>query len=136
MVATLPSSSSKHHFSISSIISKFRVRKTTGNDKNGAQSVQDAPLEARPPLKPGMLPLVLPEHQQTLSRLGWTTVTFPNCLSAQSSPDLNEPHAPEPGSHPLQTAYEQLFAASQAFFTNLGLKRAGPRSQEKRNSSL
>ncbi|CAG5182863.1 uncharacterized protein ALTATR162_LOCUS10372 [Alternaria atra] len=116
MAATLPSSSSEHHFSISSIISRFRSKRGTSTKKPDAQPVQDISQETRLPLKPAPLPLVLPEHQRTLSRLGWTTVTFPDPSSAQTSPEVENHHAPAPRPHPLQTAYEQLFAASQAFF--------------------
>ncbi|KAG9190998.1 hypothetical protein G6011_09086 [Alternaria panax] len=116
MATILPSSSTEHQFSISSIISKFRSKKGTSNKNLDAQSVQDLSQETRLPLKPAPLPLVLPEHQQTLSRLGWTTVTFPDPSSARKSPEVDEHHAPAFGPHPLQTAYEQLFAASQAFF--------------------
>jgi hypothetical protein len=116
MAATLPSRSSEHHFSISNIISKIRSKKGTSDKKSDAQPLQSVPQETRLPLKPAPLPLVLPEHQQTLSTLGWTTVTFPDSSSAQLPPKAEERHAPAPGPHPLQTAYERLFAASQAFF--------------------
>lgn len=116
MAATSPSRSSEHHFSISNIISKFRSKKGTSNKKPEAQPARDISQETRLPLKPAPLPLVLPEHQQTLSTLGWTTVTFPDLSPAQSLPTDEEHHVPAPGPHPLQTAYEQLFAASQAFF--------------------
>ncbi|KAI4699950.1 hypothetical protein J4E81_003983 [Alternaria sp. BMP 2799] len=116
MAATLPSRSSEHHFSISNIISKFRSKKGTSNKKSDAQPSREILQETRLPLKPAPLPLVLPEHQQTLSALGWTTVTFPESSPSQSEATNHEHQAPAPGPHPLQAAYEQLFAASQAFF--------------------
>ncbi|KAH6875810.1 hypothetical protein BKA58DRAFT_129099 [Alternaria rosae] len=116
MAATLPSTSSEHHFSISNIISRFRSKKGKSNRKSDAQPPQEILQETRLPLKPAPLPLVLPEHQQTLSALGWTTVTFPDSSPAQSEATDHKHQAPAPGPHPLQAAYEQLFAASQAFF--------------------
>jgi hypothetical protein len=116
MAATLPSRSSEHHFSISNIISKFRSKKGTSNRKTDAQPPQEILPETRLPLKPAPLPLVLPEHQRTLSTLGWTTVTFPDPSPLQPEATKQEHQAPAPGPHPLQTAYEQLFVASQAFF--------------------
>lgn len=64
--------------------------------------------DTRPPLKSSPLPLVLPEHQHTLSQLGWTTITFPQ-------PDFTAEEA-APGPHPLQRAYQDLFRAAQEFF--------------------
>nr|GFD55889.1 hypothetical protein [Tanacetum cinerariifolium] len=46
-----------------------------------------------------------------LSNLGWTTITFPQTTPAEPLQDL-----PAPGTHPLQSAYEALFSASQSFF--------------------
>ncbi|KAI4665617.1 uncharacterized protein J4E78_003079 [Alternaria triticimaculans] len=116
MAATLPSRSSEHHFSISNIISKFRSKKGTSNKKSDAQPSREILQETRLPLKPAPLPLVLPEHQQALSALGWTTVTFPESSPSQSEATNHDHQAPAPVPHPLQAAYEQLFAASQAFF--------------------
>jgi isopenicillin N synthase-like dioxygenase len=72
---------------------------------------QSIPIDTRLPLKFSPLPLVLPEHQQALANLGWTTITFPQPLVSDSTTGL-----PAPGAHPLQEAYESLFSASQAFF--------------------
>lgn len=96
--------------SISKLISRLRGR--SSKDVELQKEQQNTPLNKRPPLKPSSLPLVLPEHQQSLANLGWTTITFPQ-PHPTSSPPLD---LPAPGSHPLQTAYESLFAASQAFF--------------------
>lgn len=85
-------------------------------------SPQGPPKDTRPPLKPSPLPLVLPGHQHTLSRLGWTTVTFPQHASSSVPPSsLNASTSTAeieslPGPHPLQKAYEDLFEASQRFF--------------------
>ncbi|KAF1830072.1 Clavaminate synthase-like protein [Decorospora gaudefroyi] len=111
MAATLSPKPSGHHFSISNIIPRFRSRKKSIPKQNMQTETQAEPQiilqDTRSPLIAAPLPLVLPEHQQTLSTLGWTTVTFP------SSQEFQAPALP---SHPLQTAYKDLFAASQAFF--------------------
>jgi hypothetical protein len=116
MAVLLSSQSSEHGFSISHLISRFRSKKKS---KNLKEKRKDVPQDTRPPLTPALLPLVLPEHQASLAPLGWTTITFP---------DSTLPHEPPPNTsnaeiappvmapHPLQTAYEDLFAASQAFF--------------------
>jgi hypothetical protein len=110
MAVILPSKSSEHGFSISNIISRFRSERgrKTKQPKNDVK--QATVRDTRPLLIPSPLPLVLPEHQHTLPILGWTTITFPDPSSA-----LKSPHAAL-GPHPLQVAYENLFAASQAFF--------------------
>ncbi|KAF1960895.1 hypothetical protein CC80DRAFT_523159 [Byssothecium circinans] len=105
IVPPSPNSSTKTPFSISKLISKLKLRRSS---KTHQQLQNHIPHDARPPLIPSPLPFVLPEHQQTLSQLGWTTLTFP-------------PHNPSlfpeaPGPHPLQAAYEDLFLAAQAFF--------------------
>ncbi|KAF7449094.1 2OG-FeII Oxy domain containing protein [Pyrenophora tritici-repentis] len=104
MATTLPPKSSDHHFSISNIISKFRSK------KRPTQPQPERSQDTRPPLIPSPLPLILPQHQQTLSTLGWTTLTFPDSQS--------------PGPHPLQTAYRDLFIASQAFFAQPASQKA------------
>jgi hypothetical protein len=117
MAATLPAKSPEHHFSISNIISRFRSKKRTSPKKLDAQTQPTVSQDVRPPLIPAPLPLVLPEHQQTLPSLGWTTITFPNSSAHSPFPSTeSEFLSPSPGPHPLQTAYENLFAASQAFF--------------------
>ncbi|KAF2703384.1 hypothetical protein K504DRAFT_343073, partial [Pleomassaria siparia CBS 279.74] len=108
---------SSDHFSISNLISRFRSRHRRSTAP---------PKDARPPLQTSPLPLVLSENQQTLGRLGWTVVTFPQPQPAAQtqevrspSPSILTPTAPEhvaPGTHPLQQASADLFAASQAFF--------------------
>ncbi|KAH5059039.1 hypothetical protein HBI88_191000 [Parastagonospora nodorum] len=106
MSVILPTKSSEQGFSISNLISRFRSKKSSKTTGSKDHPQPTTSQESRPPLIPSPLPLVLPEHQQTLPPLGWTTITFPQPSSA---PDA-------PGSHPLQTAYEDLFAASQTFF--------------------
>lgn len=51
-----------------------------------------------PPLKPVIIPQVLPENQENLARNGWTTVTY------------------NTSSDPLYTSFKALLAASQTFF--------------------
>ena len=118
MAIMIPTKSSEHNFSILNIISRFRSKK--GQTQKTREDVVQYRIsqDVRPSLVPAPLPLVLPEHQQTLPTLGWTTVTFP-----QPSPEtLNredsglEIDSLAPGPHPLQSAYEGLFAASQRFF--------------------
>jgi hypothetical protein len=112
MAATLPAKPSEHHFSISNIISRFRSKKRTQPKKQDAQPQATVLQDTGPPLISAPLPLVLPEHQYTLSNLGWTTITFP---APFASPETDFQH-PAPGPHPLQAAYENLFAASETFF--------------------
>ncbi|KAF2024081.1 hypothetical protein EK21DRAFT_79526 [Setomelanomma holmii] len=119
MAVIVPSKSSEHSFSISNIISRFRSKRSTGLKVPGKPVQKEPVRDARPALVPSPLPLVLPEHQQSLPTLGWTTVTFPQPQdpTVHSSPGAtSEDSAPAPGPHPLQLAYEALFAASQAFF--------------------
>ncbi|KAF2873692.1 hypothetical protein BDV95DRAFT_471004, partial [Massariosphaeria phaeospora] len=108
MAAIAPSKSSDQ-FSISKFIARFRSRR------------RRACRDTRAPLEQYPLPLVLPEHQHTLSQLGWTTVTFPQIpppaiSGTQSHPEPPNSAEPVPGPHPLQNAYEELFLASQQFF--------------------
>jgi hypothetical protein len=109
MAVLLPAKSSDHGFSISNIISRFRSKSRTNPKTIVKQTQIHAALENRPPIVPSPLPLVLPQHQHTLPTLGWTTITFP-----KPEESTTDHHAP--GAHPLQTAYESLFAASRAFF--------------------
>jgi hypothetical protein len=111
MTVLVPTKSSDHGFSISNIISRFRSKQRTILKQFGEQAQQPLVQDTRSPLIPSPLPLVLPEHQHTLPTLGWTTITFPQPSSSPS----DQEHA-APGPHPLQSAYESLFAASQAFF--------------------
>jgi hypothetical protein len=106
MAVLVPTKSTEHGFSISKIISRFRSKKRTNPQPPKIEASQQ---ETRPPLIPSPLPLVLPEHQQILPNLGWTTITFPQ---PSTPPSPSDP----PGPHPLQLAYESLFQASQAFF--------------------
>lgn len=96
----------------SSSITRFLSRLRRHNSKHSTKE-QDIIEDTRPSLIPSPLPLVLPEHQQALSNLGWTTITFPQ---ADFSPTNPTHEGPAPGPHPLQDAYEELFHASQAFF--------------------
>ncbi|KAF2008391.1 hypothetical protein BU24DRAFT_429410 [Aaosphaeria arxii CBS 175.79] len=100
---------------ISRLLSRFKPNRKTRETKEQPQDYFDP----RAPLKPSPLPLVLPEHQHILSQLGWTIVTFPQPTAKPSSitKSAAEPQATlNPGSHPIQTAYEDLFRASAAFF--------------------
>ncbi|PSN59455.1 hypothetical protein BS50DRAFT_580026 [Corynespora cassiicola Philippines] len=99
-MAALAPAQPTHHFSVSNLISRFRTKRRRPT-ASGSKGVYQDP---RPSLKPSPLPLVLPEHHRALSNLGWTTLTFPST------------QAPLPPSHPLQTAYQDLFAAAQQFF--------------------
>jgi hypothetical protein len=112
MTVLVPTKSSEHGFSISNIISRFRSKKGTARRQTKNQTQQPPAQDTRPPLIPSPLPLVLPEHQHTLPSLGWTTITFPQSLASTS----DQQHIIASGPHPLQTAYENLFAASQSFF--------------------
>lgn len=121
--------SADHHFSISHLISRFRSKKRAGG-KARAHPQQATLPDTRPPLIAAPLPLVLPEHQSSLSNLGWTTITFPDSppednpgQSSSNSKDTTPLPAPPP--HPLQQAYETLVLASQSFF-------AQPASQKQR----
>lgn len=100
---------SERSSSITKLISRLRGRNT--KIEHTSKERQSTPMDTRPPLIPSPLPLVLPEHQQALSNLGWTTITFPQAAPADPLQDL-----PAPGPHPLQSAYEALFSASQSFF--------------------
>ncbi|CAA9959483.1 hypothetical protein PTMSG1_02901 [Pyrenophora teres f. maculata] len=122
MATTLSPKSSDHHFSISNIISKFRSSKLSTRKKVPTEPQPERLQDTRAPLIPSPLPLILPEHQQTLSTLGWTTLTFPDSpLGTQSqSPET----LPAPGPHPLQAAYRDLFIASQAFFAQPATQKA------------
>jgi hypothetical protein len=116
MAVILPSQSAEHGFSISNLVSRFRSKKRTGSAASKKQIQQGPAQETRPPLIPAPLPLVLPQHQATLSTLGWSTITFPQSTSLYE-PSSDTPHAPPTNDpHPLQTAYENLFEASQVFF--------------------
>jgi hypothetical protein len=102
-----PKDARQSHFSISKFVAKLRLRaKRTENIGAGTQQ-----LDTRPPLASSPLPLVLPQHQGTLSNLGWTTITFPQPASHSSLAS-----APTSPAHPLQVASQALFAAAQAFF--------------------
>lgn len=110
MATAASAAPSEHSSSISKFISRLRRRssKVTPKQQTNTTVLEDT----RPPLVPSPLPLVLPQHQEALSNLGWTTITFPQPPSnSELVHDL-----PAPGPHPLQVAYESLFAASQAFF--------------------
>src|SRR4051794_30832551 len=102
MATTLPPKSSEHHFSISNILSKFRPKRKSDKKKLQAQTQQQVPQDTRPPLIPAPLPLVLPEHQQTLPTLGWTTITFPDFSPLPGKPSQSSPaeYHPVPGPHP------------------------------------
>jgi hypothetical protein len=112
MAVEVSPKSSDSHFSISQFVTRFRS-KTRRNSKSPRLESKDEniPHDPRPPLIPSPLPLVLPAHQQALPNLGWTSITFPSGAPSPSSTD-----APSPGPHPLQLAYEELFAAAQEFF--------------------
>ncbi|KAF2437599.1 hypothetical protein P171DRAFT_334474, partial [Karstenula rhodostoma CBS 690.94] len=86
---------------LSNLISRLRSKR-----KPKSKSHPQPPLDTRPPLIPSPLPLVLPHHQHLLSTHGWTTITLPQ-------PSTHDPSIP---AHPLQSAYEALFAAAQNFF--------------------
>lgn len=108
---------SERSSSITRLVSRLRGRNNKDEQKQIEQ--EDAFVDTRPPLVPSPLPLVLPEHQQALSNLGWTTITFPRPAPIDSSPDLLAP-----GPHPLQSAYEALSSASQAFFAQPAEEKA------------
>lgn len=104
---------SEHNYSFSQLISKFRSKKRFVAKLRPRTQRQDGVLQdARSSLVQTPLPLVLPEHQETLSAYGWTTITFPKASLERS----RSSETPTLGPHPLQQAYEALFAASQIFF--------------------
>jgi isopenicillin N synthase-like dioxygenase len=102
---------------ITKLIARLRGRNIKDETRQPTQ--EDAIVDSRLPLVPSPLPLVLPEHQQALSNLGWTTITFPQSAPVDPTQDLLAP-----GSHPLQSAYEALFSASQAFFAQPSEEKA------------
>jgi hypothetical protein len=108
---------SKCSSSMTKLISRLRGRHTKDEPKE--TEGHEIFINARPPLVQVPLPLVLPEHQQALANLGWTTITFPPSAPADPSEDLSAP-----GPHPLQSAYEALFSASQAFFAQSAEEKA------------
>ncbi|KAH9877820.1 hypothetical protein J1614_003037 [Plenodomus biglobosus] len=112
----MPSTSSDHHFSIPKFFSCFIRKRRTNRNNRMPNEMQEVLEDSRPPLIAAPLPLVLPEHQHTLSTLGWTTITFPSHTQGHESPEDTD-FILTPGPHPLQTAYEALYAACQAFFT-------------------
>ncbi|CBX96546.1 hypothetical protein LEMA_P108110.1 [Plenodomus lingam JN3] len=106
---------SDNHFTISNLISRFRSKRKTKRAVCIPNKAQDVIQDSRPPLIVTPLPLVLSEHQESLSRLGWTTISIPDSIPGDESKGSSD-MLPVPGPHPLQAAYEALFAASQAFF--------------------
>lgn len=118
MAITLASKSSEPHFSVSDIISRLRSKTRISSKHQVLQQQQQQlqPLQdTRPPFIHAPVPLVLPEHQNALLQLGWTTVTFPEA-SSEPLPLETASSAPPMKPHPLQIAYQDLFTASQAFF--------------------
>ncbi len=111
MAIMISSKPSDHPFFIKKIISRWRPKKSKSQDLPENQALQKTIYDTRPSLIPTPLPLVMPGHQQSLSTWGWTTVTFPQ--QARGSEDHG---SLAPGLHPLQSAYERLFEASQQFF--------------------
>ncbi|EMD65006.1 hypothetical protein COCSADRAFT_36351 [Bipolaris sorokiniana ND90Pr] len=110
---TLSPRSSEHQSSISNMISRLLIKKNTTSKQRDSQEEQEQ--DTRPQLIHAPVPLVLPEHQDTLLKLGWTTITFPETSpTTQSLDSLSD--VPPPGPHPLQIAYQDLFSAGQAFF--------------------
>lgn len=107
MTTTITASEPPEPSLISKMISRIRPR----TKQNMPKPI--IPRDTRRPLISAPLPLVLPKHQQTFRNLGWTTVTFPQPIPSSGDESTQEHAAPE---HPLQKAYEDLFAASQAFF--------------------
>jgi len=112
---------SERRLSISNLISRFRSKKrTTDASRMSKTATSNLSRDSRPPLATSPLPFVLPEHQHTLSTLGWTTLSFPSS-ARQDAPTNDAAITAPPGPHlpttfPLQQAYEQLLSASQAFF--------------------
>jgi hypothetical protein len=107
---------SQAHFSISKFVSKLKLRAKRVERKRDMREQVDT----RPPLISSPLPLVLPQHQATLSQLGWTTITFPQSQSHAPTPsEVSTPKVIPPstlGAHPIQHASQALFLAAQAFF--------------------
>ncbi|PVH93301.1 hypothetical protein DM02DRAFT_541826 [Periconia macrospinosa] len=103
---------------ISAIIRKLKIRLHPSSKKQpkttSAPEAEPAD-DPRPPLNSSWLPLVLKEHQHTLSQLGWTTITFPQFTSPNHALE-NRADIPPNDSHPLQRASADLFAAAQLFF--------------------
>jgi hypothetical protein len=109
MALRAPANQHERSSSVTKFISRLRGR--SSNEIPKQKEPPTTPIDTRPSLIPSPLPLVLPEHQQALSNLGWTTITFPQPIPSDLTHDLTVP-----GPHPLQSAYEALFSASQAFF--------------------
>ncbi|EUC32132.1 hypothetical protein COCCADRAFT_99486 [Bipolaris zeicola 26-R-13] len=114
-VTTLSPRSSEHQSSISNMISRLLSKKKKNPKRRDEQAEQKQEQDTRPQLIHAPVPLVLPEHQDTLLKLGWTTITFPGTSPTTQSPDSLS-SIPPPGPHPLQIAYQDLFSAGQAFF--------------------
>jgi len=119
MVLPKPTDAPEHSFSVSKLLLRLR---THGKKRKGSSAKQDrrsTEIENRPALIPAPIPLVLLEHQATLPALGWTTITFPEpAITANHIMPASLTHI-KPSIdtvHPLQTAYEDLFVASQTFF--------------------
>lgn len=106
MATAIPATHTGRPSSIAKFISKIRGYKD--KDDRRKQERRDQYVATRPTLLNSPLPLVLPEHQQALSNLGWTTITFPQQQLVHNSSN--------PGPHPLQSAYVDLLSAAQAFF--------------------
>jgi hypothetical protein len=111
-----PTETQKDRFSISKFISRMRSKRASPKNSQAPGQTKDT----RPPLNWAPLPLVLPDHQPLLSNLGWTPVTFPDPHTSLEPHDTNghvDQHLPPaPGLHPLQKAYQDLFAAARIFF--------------------
>ncbi|KAF2260340.1 hypothetical protein CC78DRAFT_536444 [Lojkania enalia] len=104
--------SSSDRFSISNLISHFWSKR-----RRRLAEIPRQYEDQRPPLIPSLLPLVLPEHQHTLSNLGWTTVTFPRSEGQTIVPSASaESENAAYGAHPLQSAYRELFEVAEKFF--------------------
>lgn len=122
MAVMVPTKVSDSQFSISNIISRFRSTKGFTTHKRKTPSEPLVQHDARSLLGTTPLPLVLPEHQKTLPALGWTTLTFPHTTNETTSRNIDtsvgvvEMNLAVSYPHPLQQAYEDLFAASQTFF--------------------
>ncbi|KAF2727317.1 hypothetical protein EJ04DRAFT_595314 [Polyplosphaeria fusca] len=103
--------SSRDNFSISTFISRLRSKRT--RKSKTLPRAREIPITSP-------LPLVHPHHQPLLPNLGWTTVTFPQPAPHASShdPSTSAPaSSAPPDKHPIQAAYEDLFAASATFFS-------------------
>ncbi|KAF2997088.1 hypothetical protein E8E13_003178 [Curvularia kusanoi] len=107
-------------------LSRLRGSSSKSNSKSSSKSdtnpssQQTSPIPTLPALLPSPLPLVLPAHQSALSNLGWTTITFP----PPPSPSTTSNSLPPPGPHPLQSASDALFHASQLFFAQSTAEKA------------